>query len=169
MNFNVDGNYNDNAKNNKQFKKSIIKQNVKVKILKKETNQSDKNNNDNNNKRISNFINNNSNANYNTNNNNLNSGNSKIAEKNNMQNILNKYDSASNSSFKIYESPVKSSKVKDFSERKTKKSNSIFDLGHNSPDIRRKKFELEVPEFKIDFKSNLFFKFILIKLLNFFF
>lgn len=113
------------------------------------------------NKIINQISNNNVNVNNNSNgNNNVNSGNSKNGEKNLIQN-LNKYDSASNSSFKLLESPVKNSnynnRAKELSDRKPQKSRSILDPTHISPDIRRKKFELEVPEFKLDFKSNFSF------------
>lgn len=100
----------------------------------------------------------NNNLNTNNNNTNVNSGNSKIGEKNLIQNS-NKQDTVSNNSFKLQESPTKnpnySVRAKDLSERKSQKSKSIFEPTHISPDIRRKKFELDVPEFKLDFKSNL--------------
>ena len=97
----------------------------------------------------------NTNINNNNNNNNATSGNSKTGEKNIIQK-MNKYDSSSNNSFKLLESPVKHSnkRAKELSERKSQKTNSIFEPSYFSPDIRRKKFELDVPEFKLDFKSN---------------
>jgi len=100
---------------------------------------------------VSNNLNNNNIG--NNNNKNVNSGDSKNGDKN-----LNKYDSASNSSFKLQDSPTKNSnynnRAKELSDRKPLKSKSILEPGHISPDMRRKKFELEVPEFKLDFKSN---------------
>lgn len=136
-------NPNTNNINNDQYKKSIIKSNLKIKILKKDHSLNNK---------ITSHLSNN-NLNNNNNNNNVNSGNSKNGEKN-----LNKYDSASNSSFKLQESPTKNSnynnRAKELSDRKPQKSKSILEPGHVSPDIRRKKFEFEVPEFKLDFKSK---------------
>jgi hypothetical protein len=156
------GNSNKNIFN--QYKKSLIKSNLKIKILKKESTQAPRKLNS-----ISNISNlskintnnmNTNNNNYNNNlniNNNVNSGNSKNGEKNTIQSI-NKYDSSSNNSFKVQESPVKNSnnnRANKFSANKLQKRESIVESpGYYSPEIRRKKSELDVSEFKFDFKSE---------------
>lgn len=89
-------------------------------------------------------------GNTNFNNYNVNSGNSKNGEKNNIQNII-KYDSSSNISFKLQESPVKNTNSR---PNEINKSNNILWPSHVSPEVRRKKFESDVPEFKLDLKSN---------------
>ena len=149
MNLNANStNINNYNNNNIQYNKNVIKANVKITILKKDIMQS-------NTKKISPIANTNVNTYFNFSNN-VNSGNSKNGEKNNIL-YINKFDSASSNSFKIYESPKKNSKIKEYSERKYHKSNSIFEPGHLSPDIRRKKFDLDVSEYKSDFKSKEFF------------
>jgi len=157
--------------NNNPLKKNILKPNVKIKIVKKDShsqlndkniqfgnnnyNYNFQNNNYNNNNLFSNFISNNNNANNNINGPNIYTiGN----YKNDKSYSYSKLDSVQNTSFKNFDSPVKINRIKENVDKvpQNQKNRSIFERAAISPEIKRKKFDLEVPEFKLDFKSKLY-------------